>query len=124
MKKIGRREFFKKSAGFGLAAAVSGSFFTHKGWAYPEEGIPDISVGIGDDCGQSTIRAIGALGGMQKFVTKGSKVAILPNAQRWHPGTFTKPGIVQAVIEMCRQAGAEDVACLSMLDQKTGKPLD
>ncbi len=118
MKKIGRREFFKKSAGFGLAAALSGTVFDHRGWTFPKESIPDISVGIGDDCHLATQKAVEALGGMKKFVTKGSRVAILPNAQRWHPGTYTKPGIVQSVIEMCRQAGAEDVACLSWLDQK------
>ena len=118
MKKIGRREFFKKSAGFGLAAAVSGSWLTHKGWAFPDESMPDISVGIGDDCLKSTKKALEALGGMQQFVSTGAKVAILPNAQRWHPGTYTKPGIVQAVIEMCLQAGAEEVACLSWLGEK------
>jgi len=118
MRKIGRREFFKKSAGFGMAAAVSGSFFKQSGWVFSEESLPDICVGIGDDAHLSAKKAVEAIGGMKKFVTAGSKVAILPNAQRWHPGTFTKPGIVQSVIEMCRQAGAEEVACLSWLDQK------
>ena len=41
---------------------------------------------------------------MGKFVSKGAKVAILPNVQRWHPGTFTKPDIVRAIVQMCRQA--------------------
>jgi uncharacterized protein (DUF362 family) len=45
-------------------------------------------------------------------------VAILPNVQRWHPGTFTKPEIVRAIVQMCRQAGAAEVNCLSWLDMK------
>ena len=35
-----------------------------------------------------------------KFVPKGAKVAILPNVQRWHPGTFTKPDIVRAIARL------------------------
>ena len=47
---------------------------------------------------------------MGKFVARGSKVCLLPNAQRSNPGTFTKPEIVRAVAEMCREAGASEVS--------------
>jgi uncharacterized protein (DUF362 family) len=62
--------------------------------------------------------AVAQLGGMEKFVPKGAKVAILPNVQRWHPGTFTKPGIVRAIVQMCKKAGAAEVNCLSWLGMK------
>jgi uncharacterized protein (DUF362 family) len=52
---------------------------------------------------------------MDRFVSRGSKVCLLPNAQRSNPGTFTKPEIVRAVVSMCREAGAAEVACLSWL---------
>jgi len=55
---------------------------------------------------------------MEKFVPRNSKVAILPNTQSRHPGTYTKPEIVRAVIEMCKEAGAEEVNCLSWLTRK------
>jgi uncharacterized protein (DUF362 family) len=55
---------------------------------------------------------------MDKFVPKGSRVAILPNVQRWHPGTFTKPEIVRAIVQMCMKAGAKEVNCLSWLGMK------
>ncbi len=45
--------------------------------------------------------------GMERFVPQGSKVCLLPNAQRSNPGRFTKPEIVQAVTAMCRAAGAK-----------------
>ncbi|MBN1224460.1 MAG: DUF362 domain-containing protein, partial [Candidatus Aminicenantes bacterium] len=71
-----------------------------------------------------TVKAIELLGGMEKFIPKDSRVAILPNVQRWHPGTFTKPDIVRAVVQMCRKAGAREVNCLSWLEmenwEKTG----
>ncbi len=44
---------------------------------------------------------------------KGAKVALLPNVQSRHPGSFTKPEILRAVIRLCKKAGAAEVDCLS-----------
>jgi uncharacterized protein (DUF362 family) len=121
MSTIDRRGFMKKSAQMGMSAVMGGVLLGRRpeGIAYAWEGdLIDVSVVKGGDYFQSTQKAVAQLGGMQKFVPKGAKVAILPNVQRWHPGTFTKPGIVRAVVQMCKQAGAAEVNCLSWLDMK------
>jgi len=121
-KKIGRRDFLKNSAQLGLTAAVGGTVLSrlgggmHAGASIAND--IDIAVVNGADYHKSTLKAVDMLGGISRFVPKGAKVALLPNAQRWHPGTFTKPEIVKAVIQMCRQAGAEEVNVLSYLDRK------
>lgn len=112
---ISRRDFLKKSALFGAAAAAGGRLFTGTSWAGSGT---DISVVTGADCFKSTQAAVKALGGMSVFVKKGAKVALLPNVQRWNPGTFTKPGILRAVIQMCKEAGAAEVNVLSWLDER------
>lgn len=121
-KTINRREFIKKSTQFGLAAAVGtgiGSYtISCAGKPGVKESLPDISVVTGADYFQSTMKAVEALGGMEKVVEKDAKVALLPNAQRWNPGTFTKPEILRAVIQMCKKAGASEVNVLSWLGMK------
>lgn len=123
VKKIRRREFLETSAKVGLGAAIGGSFgvpfFQGSSLhAFGQEKI-DIAVVKGTDYLNNTLKAVKLLGGMEKFVPKDSKVAILPNSQRDNPGTYTKPEIVRAVIKMCKQAGAEEVNCLSWLPQKS-----
>ena len=123
MNHIDRREFLKRSALLGGSAFLGGPLLGQQG-ARPEPimafqgDLVDISVVQGADYFKSTRQAVTQLGGMGNFVPKGAKVAILPNVQRWHPGTFTKPDIVRAVVQMCRQAGAAEVNCLSWLDMK------
>ncbi len=127
-KRIGRREFIKKSAHYGLSVAVGGSALGHfilapSANAMAQEG-QGIAVVEGADYFASTFKAVELLGGMDHFIPKGSNVAILPNVQRWHPGTFTKPEIVRAIVQMCKKAGAKEVNCLSWLGmenwEKTG----
>ena len=118
-KSMERREFLKKSVRWSAAAAAGGA------WLHPavraasysvfKERPADIGVFTGNDYFTGAHKAVEFIGGMQRFVPKGSKVALLPNVQRWHPGTFTKPEIVRAVVQMCRRAGAESVTCLSWL---------
>jgi uncharacterized protein (DUF362 family) len=117
-KKIGRREFFKKSAKLGFSAAIGYGFALS-----PVEGIGmqaqgenvDMAVASGSDYYTSTIKAVEGFGGMKKFVPKDARVAILPNSQSRHPGTFTKPEVIRAVVEMCKQTGAKEVNCLTWL---------
>jgi uncharacterized protein (DUF362 family) len=126
--KIGRREFIKKSARYGLTVAVGGSALEHfmhvpSAGAMVQEG-HGVVVVEGADYFASTLKAVELCGGVDRFIPKGAKVAILPNVQRWHPGTFTKPEIVRAIVQMCKRAGAEEVNCLSWLNmenwEKTG----
>lgn len=115
-KKIGRREFFKRTAKIGVSAVIGGSVLSQFSCSKAVE--CDIAVVSGGDYRNNTIKAVELLGGIEKFVHKGDKVAILPNTQSRHPGTYTNPDVVRAVIRMCRKAGAAEVNCLSWLTPK------
>ncbi len=115
-KKIGRREFVKSTAKIGISAVLGGSVISQ--FSCSQAGMCDIAVASGEDYLKNTIKAVELHGGMMKFVKKGSKVAILPNTQSRHPGTFTNPDIVRAVIRTCKEAGAAEVNCLSWLTPK------
>ena len=113
--RIGRREFFKKSAQAGLALAVgrelaAGAKPAAAGLAAKAV---DVAVGIGADYEKATMKAVEMLGGIKKFVPKNARVALLPNVQSRHPGSFTKPEVLRAVIKLCKKAGAKEINCLS-----------
>jgi uncharacterized protein (DUF362 family) len=109
-RKIGRREFFRRSAGAGLTLALGRTLSASS----PAGGkAPVIGVGIGSDNEQAAAKAVQLLGGMKKFVPKKGKVALLPNVQSRHPGSYTKPEVLRAVIKMCKKAGAREINCLS-----------
>lgn len=78
-----------------------------------------VSVITGEDYVDNTIAAVRQLGGMGRFVPEGSRVAVLANPQRPNPGAFTRPDIVRAVIRMCRDAGADRVACISWQQEQS-----
>jgi uncharacterized protein (DUF362 family) len=116
--RIGRREFLKRSAKIGFSAAAGFGFVSCSAEekVAPSEGaIVDIAVATGSDYFANTIQAVDGLGGMKRFVSKDSRVAILPNSQSKNPGTFTKPEVIRAVVEMCKRAGAKEVNCLTWL---------
>jgi len=119
-KKIGRREFIRTGAALGASVAVGGTILKKMpgaAWAGPAAAPAGVAVVQGVDAAAMTVKAVEMLGGMGAFVRKGVKVALLPNVQSKHPGTFTKPEILRAVIKMCKQAGASEIACLSWLGQ-------
>ncbi len=114
-KKITRRTFIKESVVIGATSLVGAGLLSGSG-SLPEAGERvDISVVQGKNYLDSTKKAVELLGGMKKFVPRGSRVAILPNAQRNNPGVFTSPDVVRAVIRMCKEAGAKEINCLSWL---------
>lgn len=120
--KLRRRDFIKGSAAIGLSSLFVSKAIASAGRTgrigFPGARNPEIAVVRGEDYLRSTQRAVEILGGMAKFVPKNARVAILPNTQSRHPGAFTKPEIVRAIIQMCRQAGAREVNCLSWLPEK------
>jgi len=119
-QKIGRREFVKQSAKIGFSVALSSSVFyqlVDGSYTLGKEKA-DVAVVSGSDYFSNTIKAVELLGSIKKFVPQNSKVALLPNTQSRHPGTYTKPEIVRAVIQMCEKAGASEVNCLSWLTRK------
>ena len=113
-ENITRRTFIKKSAAVGMTSVIGRTVFPN--FIFGKTPI-DISVVKGDDNLHNTKKAVELLGGIERFVPKNAKVAILANPQRNNPGTFTKPQIVRAAIQMCKQAGAEQIACISWLPE-------
>ncbi|MBM3310612.1 MAG: DUF362 domain-containing protein, partial [Candidatus Aminicenantes bacterium] len=120
-KTIKRREFIGRSAALGAAAilapdVIAGPARSALGRQGP--GAVGVAVASGSDYAALTAKAVERLGGMGRFVKKGAKVALLPNVQSRHPGTFTKPEILRATIKMCRAEGAAEIACLSSLTEQ------
>jgi uncharacterized protein (DUF362 family) len=119
---INRRSFLKKSALAGGATLVGSQVLPEvmgdkTGLALAAEKSV-ISVVKGADYLKATIKAVDQLGGMGKFVPKGSRVAVLANAQRNNPGAFTSPRVIRAVARMCKEAGAKEVHFLSWLPKE------
>ena len=121
-RKLNRRDFLKKSAGTGAAALIgSGLAWPRNGAGLPRPALsefPDVAVVQGQDYLANTRKAVDLIGGIARFIPQSARVAILPNSQGSHPGTFTKPDIVRAVVRMCKAAGAVEVNCLSWLPEK------
>ena len=119
-RKIGRREFMSKSAKFGVSAVLGERILSgladgpRAAWAMTAV---DVGVVTGTDHAAMTAKAVELVGGIGSFVPKNARVVLMPNVQSKNPGTFTKPEILRAVIRMCKNAGAKEVACLSYLGQ-------
>lgn len=111
-RTIGRRDFFRTSAGAGLSLAMARALAAASAGAAKTKA-PTIGVGIGEDHEKAAIKAVELAGGIKRFVPKGAKVALLPNVQSRHPGSYTKPEILRAVIRLCRKAGASEINALS-----------
>ncbi|MFO7889721.1 MAG: DUF362 domain-containing protein [bacterium] len=118
-KKIDRRSFIKKTTAIGAASLLGGGMISgcgnKKASQVKKVSNPGIAAVRGKDYSLNTRKAIEALGGMETFVAKDAKVAILANPQRNNPGTYTKPQILQATIQMCKEAGADNIGCISQL---------
>ncbi len=120
-EKIDRREFVRRTAKWGasiaLGAAALDGLVDGPPAARAAGGVTIIAA-ESDDYAKAAVKAVAELGGMKKFVPKGSKVAVLANVQSKHPGTYTKPEILRAVLRMCREAGAAEVSVLSQAAPK------
>ena len=120
-KKIGRREFVKKSAKIGVSAALGSSsiFRLVDGSVHSSAGEKiSIAVATGKNYFKNAVKAVELLGGMETFIQKKSKVAILVNTQSRNPGSYTKPLLLRAAISMCKKAGAGEINCVSLLSSK------
>ena len=76
--------------------------------------IPDMAVARGGQQPEALVRsAIAALGGMERFVSKGASVIIKPNiCVAYHPYQYaatTNPWVVAGLVKMCLEAGAGKV---------------
>ena len=111
-KVITRRSFIKKSARIGVGSVLAGNLLADFSYGGP---VSEIAVVTGSDYLENTKKAVTLIGGMDKYVPKNSKVAILANPQSNNPGTYTKPEIVRAAIQMCKSAGASEISCIGWL---------
>jgi uncharacterized protein (DUF362 family) len=73
---------------------------------------PDIAIVEGSDTFAATLRAGELAGGIGRFVKPGAKVGLLINAPSWwrKPGSFTSPDVTLAVLQLCLDAGAGEIA--------------
>lgn len=109
--KISRRSFIKTSAAVGVGSLVAGNIFADTGNRV------DISAVQGENYFENTFKAVEQLGGIEQFVPKNSKVAILANPQRNNPGAYTKPDVLKAAVQLCKKAGAKEINCISLLPE-------
>ena len=110
MKKITRRKFVKTSAAIG-GTTIIGSQFPGILKAGVPDGSPDIVTMTGNNLMKNMHKLIEPIGGIENFVSSGSKVGVLLNSPWIHPGTFTHPDVALSVIKLCIEAGAKEIVC-------------
>jgi len=75
-------------------------------------GSPDVALIQGESPSLITKEAITALGGMQRFISRGDNVIVKPNIG-WdrtpEQAACTNPDVVQTLVELCFDAGAKEV---------------
>ena len=124
MLKTDRRTLMKAGLALGAAGLVES---TGLGRVLAAGASPDIVAVKGADAFASTIKAVEALGGMKRFVPRGSRVGLLINAPpHWRlEGSHTRMEVGLAVAKMCLDAGAKEVVTLPTLSPRlwTGSPL-
>lgn len=110
--RISRREFIKSGIAISVTTATGAASLPSilLGNSAPRK--IDISVVNGANYFESTLKTVEILGGMSKFVSKGSKVGLLINSPWDKPGTYTNPDIALAVLKMCLEAGAKEIYSL------------
>jgi len=110
------RRVFLKSATAGLALGLPGK----PSFAYST---PDHDlVVVSGDPAAATRKALEALGGIGRFVSKGQRVVLKPNMSFANPperGSTTHPLVVATVARACMDAGAERVVVLDYPLYKT-----
>lgn len=111
-KKINRRIFLKTGSAFGILALLSRPL---RAKFRKNNSSVDLAVVKGTDCLRMVGEAVALLGGIERFVPRGARVALLPNPGSSNPGTYTKPEIMRAAIKLCRNAEASKIACITWL---------
>lgn len=108
---VSRRRFLQA----GLALGAAGLIRPGRLWAADEEASRLVVKVRGADPAKLVAKAFDALGGLAKFVRPGMRVVLKPNASfaneaSW--GNNTHPGLVRAVAQACREAGARRVTVI------------
>jgi len=85
----------------------------------PDQNLPELVVAQGEDPRELVRKALGELGGIQRFISRGDVVVIKPNVA-WdrvpEQAANTNPQVVAEMARLCREAGAKkvivtDVSC-------------
>ncbi|MDD5555697.1 MAG: DUF362 domain-containing protein [bacterium] len=88
----------------------------------PSASLPQIVVVTGDRPAEMVRKAVDAIGGIGRFVSRGDRVVIKPNAS-WdrtpEQGANTDPGMAAALTEISLKAGAREVVAI---DHTLGEP--
>ncbi len=120
--KMTRREFLEKSLVLGATVGLGTAFipgYTNEGTAVAaESGGVELAVASGSDYAKNTLKAIELMGGIDKFVPKNASVVLAINTMARTPGAFVKPEIVRTTIQMCKRAGAKEIATISWLPKR------
>lgn len=114
-----RRKFVKNGALLGISSFFSSLVFPFGVGGFFKDDIIDISVVKGTDYFESTRKAVELIGGIDKFVPKGSTVGLLVNARPWWKlhGSHTNTDIVISCLKMCLDAGAKEIKYLANLSE-------
>jgi uncharacterized protein (DUF362 family) len=128
--RTGRREalvWLARAGGLGAGVTAAAVWLSNRS-RYPEEptapyiprnlavkpdpGWPEMAVIQGDDPRQLVQRAVEALGGMRRFVSRGDVVVIKPNVS-WdrtpEQAANTNPDVVAETARLCLEAGAKRI---------------
>ena len=105
-KGMNRRQFIKTGAALGAGSIFGPQLLS--GLSQTENPVQLAAV-KGIDFVENTKTVVKSLGGIEKFIPNGSKVAVLANPQHSNPGSYTSPEIVRAVIQLCKEAGAKNI---------------
>jgi len=134
MPKVDRRDFLKTGVTLGAGTAMGVfnsqgllaspmSFLSNAHGLQPSPQLPALSIahyksspaepdGIAEEAKRLTRQAIEALGGMNRFVSKGNVVWVKPDIgwdRRPEQAATTNPDVVATLVEMCYGAGAKKV---------------
>ena len=116
MTDINRRQFLKSLSVIGVGVAASNYLQARGQDEEPAKNKPKpkplLAVVEGNNPAEITLAALGILGGMDKFVKKGSVVVLKPNIAWEKPmelAATTNPELVLAVAKECFKAGAKKV---------------
>jgi uncharacterized protein (DUF362 family) len=117
--KFNRRDFIKVSAVAASGAIILPQFVKGNSLS----GNIDIAAVKGTDFFNNTIAAIEQIGGISKFVPKGSKVGLLINTppQFSKPGTCVNTDIVLAVLKLINDAGAKEIGYINSMSEDVFK---
>jgi hypothetical protein len=88
----------------------------------PPPALPDLAVWRGENAEANVRAAIDALGGMERFVKRGARVAIKPNiltARAPEYAVTTNPVVMATLVRLAFEAGAADVVSF---DRPTSTP--